>query len=300
MTKMYSISLLALIAATPAFAGSSDPLLVGDVEIMSPDVPAFGGHITAYYGVSLVVDVTGNDEYHGTDFERIGVEGLVGRAGNGGFGWQLDGQYETASFTDTLGPVAERFADTYAVTAHGYFDLAGFSVGGFAGAGQGEYTSHNINASAYWYGLDAAKSFGDFAVSGQLGLATIDSEIPQLGSENQLFAAVEAHYFIGENLMIGANAGIGHGAVYDNNFTYTEWGVDATMRLGQSNFYATAGCFGSSVNLESYGTGLEQNFFAGVSILFGGGLREVYAGSTPMVGQSMIPYIAILSGVNND
>ncbi len=83
--------------------------------------------------------------------------------------------------------------------------------------------------------------------------------------------------------MVSANVGMANGIVDGETLTLVHYGVEGSLRLGQSNFYANAGyAYSDYTTSGSEGEGNESTLTAGVSMLFGGGLREAY-GATPMI-----------------
>jgi len=283
MKALYA-SLVALAITSPALAASFSPPLPDDVVIMPPAAPTVAGHFGLYYGMVTDTYIDGN--YPNNDYTLMGVEGSVGSAGHGGFGWQLDAGFESASYLNFADAQLNYYSTTRA-TAHANFNVAGMALGGFAGFGSYTDIYNGVDGRNFWYGVEGAKSFGNFALAAQVGLGSSDNSDDSGDYSNQLFGALEGRLFVNDNIMLAANIGIAKGML-DQTFapetlTLLHYGVEGTMRLGQSNFYANAGyAFSDYTTSGTEGYGNESTFTVGLSMMFGGGLREAYA-ATPMI-----------------
>ncbi len=295
--KNFLIMALATTLATPVLAGSPDPLPPMDVGVTMP-ASAIGGYLSAFYeadSVQRIASASEDGDYDEDSFTGWGVSGSVGKAGNGGFGWQLDADYSSTSYATT------DYYNKYGITAHGNFGLGGMTVGAFVGGGVGSHIyDGDTGGDTFWYGVDAAKSFGNFALAAQLGFASADFEHNPLDSSGMLFGGVEARYFINDRIMITADLQMGTGTIHSATLTQTQYGIEGMMQLGQSNFYGTAGYRGSFMNADGNtdpgdddGKGGESQFSVGVTMLFGGLMRDVYAGSTPMMTNELRTLVTI-------
>ena len=248
---------------------------------------AIGGNFELTYGAGGVYNESGED-YHGSFFDTYAAKGSVGASTNSGLGWQVDLEYQSTNFTDTVRALTE----SYGGTLHGNYDIAGFKLGGFAGYGYGAFTTHSGSGTSYWYGLEAAKTFGNFALTAQVGLASSDSTHNPIDYNDELFGGIQARYFLlDDRAMITASYENGNGIIHGDTMNAGVLDLSGTLRLGQSNFYGTLGYQNTRINADfgsnSEGQGTEERFYLGVSMLFGGSLRDVYAGSTPMMGNEL-------------
>ncbi|NOR61947.1 MAG: hypothetical protein GQ535_05555 [Rhodobacteraceae bacterium] len=275
--------------AAPALAGSLDEVLPMEAAIVAPAASTFGGFVTGYYGGASVAD-DGCCDYDDPTYSYYGIEAsLGGGLGGGRLGWQLDANYE-------LGSDSADYYRAYGGTAHINFDLSGYKVGAFAGAGYQYNENGNDGGPGHWYGIEAARGFGNVAVAAQLGFASSDNDHDSLDYNNEFFGQVRAHYFLNDNIMITGNLGYGAGIIHSEPMDFAMYGVEGTMRLGQSNFYANAGYEGLWAS-EDNGTEdvtNESRFYVGVSMLFGGGsLRDIHTNSTPMIDNSFNNLLAV-------
>ncbi|HIP22079.1 MAG TPA: hypothetical protein EYG79_00550, partial [Rhodobacteraceae bacterium] len=143
-----------------------------------------------------MVNISEDGEYDEKSFTGWGVTGSVGKAGNGGFGWQLDADYSSASYTGGT------YYNKYGITAHGNFGLAGMTVGAFVGGGLASHIyDGDEGGDTFWYGVDVAKAFGNVALAAQIGLASANFEHDPLDSSNMLFGGIEARYFVSDRFM---------------------------------------------------------------------------------------------------
>lgn len=189
----------------------------------------------------------------------------------------------------------------YGITAHGNFGLAGMTVGAFVGGGLASHIyDGDEGGDTFWYGVDVAKAFGNVALAAQIGLASANFEHDPLDSSNMLFGGIEARYFVSDRFMITADLQMGTGTIHSATLVQTQYGIEGMMKLGQSNFYGTAGYRGSFMNGDGNtdpgddeGQGGESQFSVGVTMLFGGSLRDIYSGSTPMMTNEMRTLVTI-------
>ena len=289
--KNISLVLAASLLSTPVFAGSTETITPMVASIAAPVANAFGGSVYAYYGISS--GENGEGSYNGDEtFPFYGVTGSIGKAGNGGFGWQLDANYAAANLSNGS------YYANYSGTVHGNFGLGGMTAGAFVGGGVGNNIEESDAGSMYWYGLEAAKAFGNIALSAQVGLASSDNDHSSLNSSDMLFGGVEARYFVSDRFMITANLQAGTGIIHGDTLLQTQYGIEGMMQLGQSNFYGSLGYRGSYMNADinggSEGQGGENAVMLGVTMLFGGGsLRDIYAGSTPMMTNELRTLVTV-------
>lgn len=276
--KLYTATAIAALMAGAATAGP------------------IGGNIELTYGAGGIYNESGGD-YHGDFFDTLAARGSVGSSTPGGFGWQFDLEYQRTDFTD----IVRELTESYGGTIHGNYDLSGYKLGAFAGYGVGDFTTHTDVSTNYWYGLEAAKTFGDFAVTAQIGLASSDNTHNATDYNDELFGGVEARYFLGDKAMFTASYANGNGIIHGDTMNVAVLDLSGTMQLGQSNFYGTAGYQNTRINADfgsnSEGQGTEERFYLGVSMLFGGSLREVYAGATPMMGNELQSLTGALTGL---
>lgn len=281
--KLLHTTLITLAVSTTAIAQTAASQGLADMA----------GAITVNYG-----DMAGNAEgNYGPDdaFTYYGIEGSVGSAGNGGFGWQLDAHTESASTTNDVS-----FYSTYGATAHANFDLGGTTVGAFAGAGVGDNIDNGHTSSMSWYGLEAAKSFGDVTLAAQVGLASgvNDHSGNSLDFSDMMFSGIQARYFMNDNTMFTAKYATSTGTIHSSTLLQTNFDIEGMMRLGGSSFYGTAAYRTAYMNGDydggSEGQGGEQGFEIGLTMLFGGGsLRDTYAGSTPMINNTTLTQMGV-------
>ncbi len=277
--KKIALTLLAMASATSALAGSITAPVMDDV-VVAPPASTIAGHFAAYY--SGVTDTYLDANYPNNNYTMLGIEGSIGSAANGGFGWQLDAGYERASYNNFLG-VSLEYYNSIRATGHANFDVAGMALGVFAGLGSFTDTYNGVDGSNYWYGVEGAKTFGNFALAAQVGFGNSDNSTNAHDYTGKLFAAIEGRLFVNDGLMLSANIGTATGNVAGEVLTLNHYGVDGTIRLGQSNFYANAGyAFSDYSTSGTEGFGDESTFTVGLSIMFGGGLRAAY-GATPMI-----------------
>lgn len=190
------------------------------------------------------------------------------------------------------------YFDTMSGTAHANFGLAGMQAGVFAGYGYGDNIDNTDRADMYWYGVEAAKIIGDFALSAQAGLASSDNDHSSLNFEDRVFGAVQARYFMGDNIMVTGDYNFSVGNIHGDDILQTQFGVEGMMQLGQSNFYGLASYRHAHMNADfnggSEGQGAENTFGIGVTMLFGGGtLRDTFGGSTPMINPTYLPTLGV-------
>lgn len=249
------------------------------------------GAVTINYG-----NMAGNSEgNYGPDdaFTYYGIEGSIGSSGNGGFGWQLDAHTESATHTNDV-----TFYNTSGATAHANYDLGGFTVGAFAGAGVGDNIDNTYSSNMHWYGLEVARSFGDITLAAQAGLASGDNNHDSLNFSDKMFGGVQARYFMNDNTMFTAKLGASIGIIHGDTLLQTNVDIEGMMRLGGSNFYGTAAYRSAYMDADydggSQGQGGEQGFEIGLTMLFGGGsLRDIYAGSTPMINNTTLTQMGV-------
>lgn len=276
--KLISTSLFAVLMAAPAFAGSfvSPPV---ENTVVAPPASSVAGHFGAYYGA--VSDEYNDANYPLDEYTLYGVEGSIGSAANGGFGWQVDAGFEMATYDRGRG--AQDYYTTYRATVHGNFDIAGMALGAFVGFGSFDDDYNGVSGNNYWYGVEGAKSFGNFALAAQVGFGNSDNSAFEHDYSNELFGAVEGRLFVGDGIMLTANVGAANGIVDGETLTLVHYGIDGSIRLGRSNFYANAGYeFSDYTTSGTEGEGNEGTLTVGISLLFGGGLRDAY-GATPMI-----------------
>lgn len=240
-------------------------------------------------------------DYRGESFGTLAAKGSIGSSTNSGIGWQLDLEYQTSSFFNDTDDLSE----SYGGTARLNYDISGIKLGAFAGYGYGAFTTHTRSAVNSWYGFEAAKSFGNFAATAQIGLANSVNTHASLSYIDKLFGGVEARYFLGETGMITASYVNGNGDIHSYNMNVAGMDLSATTQLGQSNLYGTIGYQNTQINLTSsanvlVGGGTEERVYAGISKLFGGSLRDVYAGDTPMMGNELQSISGALTALYDD
>lgn len=265
------------------FTATAITLLMASAAVAGP----IGGNIELTYGAGGVYNES-DEDYHGNFFDTYAAKGSVGATTNSGIGWQVDLEYQTTNFTD----ISRELTESYGGTLHGNYAIAGFKLGGFAGYGYGAFTTHSGSGVNYWYGLEAAKTFGDFAVTAQIGLSSNDSPHDALDYTDKLFGGIQARYFLlDDRAMITASYENGNGIIHGDTMNVGVLDLSGTLRLGQSNFYGTLGYQNTRIDANfgtnGEGEGTEERFYLGVSMLFGGSLRDVYAGSTPMMGNEL-------------
>ncbi len=287
--KTISILLITSAFAAPALAGSFDDVSPVSTAVMAPAASTFGGYVTGYYGGASVADENCCD-YDDPTYSYYGIEAsLGGGIGGGRLGWQIDANYE-------LGSDSADYYRAYGGTAHINFDLAGYKVGAFAGAGYQYNENGSDGGPGNWYGIEAARTFGNIALAAQLGFASSDSDHNALDYNNELFGQVRANYFLNDNFMITGSLGHGLGIIHSDPLALTVYGLEGTMRLGQSNFYANAGYEGLHASEDNGNDDVsnESRFYAGISMVFGGGsLRNTFTNSTPMIDNSFNNLVAV-------
>ena len=270
--KIYTATAITILMASAATAGP------------------IGGSVELTYGNGQLFNEV-NSQYQYFDyFETYAIKGAFGAGTEGGFGWQVDVDYqETDGFrvfpTATL---VDFLSKSYGATLHGNYDLAGFKLGAFAGFGGAAARSLSQEYSVSWYGLEAAKTFGNIAVSAHIGLTNSNTTGGIYPLTDELFSGIEARYFLGDGAMITGSYSNFNTSAFGNPMTVNVLELSGTQRLGQSNFYGTLGYQNyrteEPIN-PSYGT--EERYFVGISMLFGGSLRDIYAGSTPMMSNEL-------------
>ncbi len=270
-------------------AGVSGPVLAGAVETIAPESVmieppvaevGFGGYATAYYGWFSAPSASTLDYNNDEAFNVYGGEVSFGRAGNGGFGWQADIMAEIGA---TAGDDDEY--ESYSGVLHGNFGVGAYTLGAFVGGSSTYYDHSSESLTGLWYGVEAARSFGKLAVAAQVGLSDVDSTHDPVDSQGQAFGNVEARYFINDGFAVSGNFGIATGQEHSNQVIQYQFGADAMLRLGQSNFYGLASYRGAAYTNDGDISGdVEQIVTLGVTMLFGGNsLQDTLTGSTPML-----------------
>lgn len=278
--------------AAPVFAGSLDSIPPQTTPIAAPAANSFGGFVTGYYGGASVAD-EGCCDYDDPSYTYWGAEASVGGGiGAGRLGWQLDLDYEVANDPDP----SDGYYESYGGTVHVNFDLSGTRIGVFGGLGAEENYNDGDGGTGYWYGVEAAREFGNIALAAQIGMASSDNNHDSLDYNDEIFGQVQARYFVNDRMMVTGNVGYGAGIIHGDPMDFMLYGVEGAMQLGQSNFYARAGYEGLWAS-EDHGADdvtNESRFYAGLSFVFGGGsLRDTYTGSTPMINGSINNLVAV-------
>ncbi len=288
--KLITSSVAALIVAAPALAGS--PAYVPDTAAVATG-PAYnlGGAVTLGYGyntASVANSDAPSDEYADTFYF---LDGTVGSS-FGRFGWQLDAGTEQATFTED--------GDFYSMTAytgHLNYDIGGYRVGGFYGMGQWDEIYSDDQGDMTWYGLEVAAEFSGILMTAHVGAASSDSTHSSLNFTDYMFYGVQARYFVNDNLMITGLLNSSMGQIHSEEMSQLDYSVEATMRLGGSNFYGSALLGGTTVDADGDGSGTELRAEIGVSYLFGGDLRSVYGTSTPMMEKSVLTRMGVNTSI---
>ncbi len=227
-------------------------------------------------------------------FSRIIAEGSIGKQTGSGFGWQADALYETAA--GSAGPEY----NIYGGNIHGNYQLGAFRLGGFVGAGATNNTYLNYRSSNFWYGGEVAADMGNFTIVAQAGMASANFGDASLDYTGKSFYQLEARYFIGDNIMVAARYGEAVSRFQNRDMGVTQYGIDGTIRLGQSRFYATAGYeqnyTNDNLNNAYSGRGSDQTYKIGISMMFGGDLRETLRERNPMLSPTGLVLLAPLNG----
>jgi hypothetical protein len=255
-----------------------------------------GGSIGLAYGAFAASNPT--DAYYAANithaFNRYVLDGSVGRVTESGFGWQVDGLYEGASGS---GKPEYNF---YGATVHGNYQLGAFRLGGFAGGGATDNLYLRYKSTNFWYGGEVEANFGNFAIAAQIGSGSASFGDVSLDYSGKPIYQIEGRYFIGNNIMLAARYGVANARLRSDDLSVTQYGADAIIRLGQSNFYATLGYehnyTNGDLNNNFRGNGADQTYKIGISMQFGGNLRENTRVRNPMLSPAGLALLAPLNG----
>ena len=248
----------------------------------------WGGNISATYGFGSVSADASTGTIDG-GYSGYGVNGSVGFALGGNFGVQLDAGYESGSTS------SDDYYDASAFTVHATLPVGGLTVGGFYGFGTGNHPYDSDYGDVAWYGLEAARDFGQGSLAAQIGLMDNVSSHSSLDYSGAFFANVEYRHFIHDNFMLRGNAGFGNFVTHGDPGTGILLAVDATYGLG-SNFYLTAGIRDFIVTNEGEGSYNDLSAQVGITLAFGGNgsLRDSMA-ATPMIATMLPSLVAVAS-----
>ncbi len=289
--KLITSSIAALLVAGPALAGTVAYIPDDTMAFTPAPASTFGGAVKLGYGYNMasVEDSDApNDEYTDTFYF---LDGTVGSS-FGSFGWQFDAGTEMATFTE--------YGDFYsmtAYTAHLNYDIGGYRVGGFYGMGQWDEIYSDDQGDMTWYGLEAATEFSGILMTAHVGAASSEATHSSLDFTDYMFYGVQARYFVSDNLMITGLLNSSMGQIHSEEMTQLDYSVEATMRLGGSDFYGSALLGGTTVDANGDGSGTEMRAEIGVSYLFGGDLRSVYGTSTPMMEKSVLTRMGVNTSI---
>ncbi len=293
---------------TFAFAAAA---LAGSAAAAQGDL-SVSGRIDWSFGTGAV-DETYGTFLQGSIYESPAAGGTFGFAFEGGLGMQVSATSGAETFTDSPRGENPEFIESQTVNLRVNYDLGQVVAGVFAGQGTSAYLQPQFPYFYYhyvsqWYGVEAARDFGNWQIAGQVGLSSArEEDTGDFVYRDQAMGGVEIRYFLDEDFMLAAGFDVANGIVdaYINNI-FTDvpmvarsWSVSGAARLGGSDFFLTAEYRKDELDAGASARMYQSRFSLGVTLLLGGSsLRDSY-GATPMIDNSAVPLVPLLEAMED-
>ncbi len=253
----------------------------------------FGGWATLSFGQDVYnnADDPTDSDYDNATATVIGFSGSVGGS-FGAFGMQLDANTESSGDTDEPGYAASTY------TLHANYRMANYAFGIFGGKATNNENTDSDDGEVEFYGIEAAAEFGDFHVAGQFGQASHENSHSSLDYNNYGFAIVEGHYYLQNGMTVFGNIGYGGGQVHGDNMNLTQVEIGLTTPLGSTGVLGSASIRHANVSGDD-GSINQTRFMLGLTIPFGGAIRDVRRDSTPMINSNLPATVAVFTEVTD-
>ena len=245
------------------------------------EAQSIGGAVTGFFGSGTVGASPGRDNDNDESFSTTGIYGVLGGRLANGLGFQIDLGQESGDYPN------DPFFGQSGGALHLNYALGQTIVGLVAGSGSADGVYDSDYADVTWYGLEAARGFGDLHVAGMIGQTSSTNSHGPLDYDNYGMFAVEGRYFVNDDLMIRGSYENATARIHSDDLTTRKLSLDATVGLGNPLVYAFGGV--TYMDLEAGGEGHSDELVAmlGLTIRFGGGgtLRDTFTRDVPMISR---------------